>query len=64
MRAGTVVLVGAAMQEVAAAFERPWFTDSEALAEWFWQQDWTGKTVFVKGSRGNRLECLLEQDQA
>ena len=59
--ADTVVLVGAAMEAPAREFERPWFPDSRALADWFWRQDWSGKTVFVKGSRGNRLEQLLEQ---
>lgn len=65
LRAGqvgrTVLLVGAAMEAVAREFNRPWFPNSTALAEWFWQQNWTGKTVFVKGSRGNKLEKLLEQ---
>ncbi|MEM6769216.1 MAG: UDP-N-acetylmuramoyl-tripeptide--D-alanyl-D-alanine ligase [Bacteroidota bacterium] len=63
LRAGqagrTVLLVGTAMEAVAAEFNRPWFADSKALADWFWRQDWTGKTVFVKGSRGNKLERLL-----
>lgn len=63
LRAGqvarTVVLVGRAMEAVAKEFERPWFADSKQLAEWFWRQDWKGKIVFVKGSRGNRLEHLL-----
>lgn len=65
LRAGqaarTVLLVGAAMQEVAREFDRPWFVDSSQLATWFWKQDWTGKTVFVKGSRGNQLEQLLRE---
>ena len=63
LRAGqvarTVLLLGEEMRSVANEFERPHFTDSDALADWFWQQDWAGKTVFVKGSRGNRLEALL-----
>ncbi|WP_273445985.1 UDP-N-acetylmuramoyl-tripeptide--D-alanyl-D-alanine ligase [Neolewinella agarilytica] len=63
LRAGqtarTVILVGAAMKDVAREFDRPWFSDSTALAAWFWEQSWDGKTVFVKGSRGNRLERLL-----
>ncbi|MFK8162855.1 MAG: UDP-N-acetylmuramoyl-tripeptide--D-alanyl-D-alanine ligase [Lewinella sp.] len=64
LRAGqvaqTVVLVGAAMEAAAKEFSRPWFEDSEKLRAWFWQQDWQETTVFVKGSRGNRLEQLLE----
>lgn len=66
LRAGqaaqTVVLVGEGMQAVAAEFARPWFANSTELAKWFWAQDWSGKTVFVKGSRGNRLEQLLAED--
>ncbi|TXF90934.1 UDP-N-acetylmuramoyl-tripeptide--D-alanyl-D-alanine ligase [Neolewinella aurantiaca] len=58
--AGTVLLTGAAMKEAAEEFELRWFEDSAALNEWFWKQDWSGKTVFVKGSRGNKLELLLE----
>jgi UDP-N-acetylmuramoyl-tripeptide--D-alanyl-D-alanine ligase len=63
LRAGqvarTVILVGPAMAATAKEFDRPWFEDSEALSAWFWQQNWSGTTVFVKGSRGNRLERLL-----
>lgn len=65
LRAGqsarTVLLVGAAMEAAAREFDRPWFKDSAALGDWFWQQDWDSKTVFVKGSRGNRLERLLAE---
>lgn len=63
LRAGqagrTVLLVGNAMKAAATEFDRPWFPDSTAIAAWFWKQDWKGKTIFVKGSRGNRLEKLL-----
>ena len=66
LRAGqtaeTVVLVGELMKPVAREFERPWFPDSAALTDWFYAQDWSGRTVFVKGSRGNKLERLLAQD--
>ena len=58
--AGTVLLTGKEMAAAAKEFDRPWFEDIAALQEWFWNQDWTGKTVFVKGSRGNKLERLLE----
>jgi UDP-N-acetylmuramoyl-tripeptide--D-alanyl-D-alanine ligase len=64
LRAGqvaeTVLLTGEAMAASGKEFGRPWFKDSSALKEWFWKQDWKNKTVFVKGSRGNRLERLLE----
>lgn len=63
LRAGqaarTVLLVGPAMEAAAKEFNRPWFEGSTALAEWFWKQRWSGKTVFVKGSRGNQLERIL-----
>jgi UDP-N-acetylmuramoyl-tripeptide--D-alanyl-D-alanine ligase len=57
--AETVLLIGEAMAATAKELDRPWFKDSTALSEWFWKQEWSGKTVFVKGSRGNRLEVLL-----
>ena len=64
LRAGqvarTVLLVGEEMKAVAREFERPFFDDSRQLADWFWQQDWSGRRVFVKGSRGNKLERLLD----
>ena len=56
-----VALVGPAMREAAEASGHEWFANSEELARWFWQQHWEGKTVFVKGSRGNKLERLLEE---
>lgn len=63
LRAGqvarTVIFVGAEMEAVAREFDRPWFADSKSLATWFWKQSWAGKTIFVKGSRGNKLEELL-----
>ena len=63
LRAGqvaeTVLLTGEAMAAAAKEFDRPWFEDSAALNDWFWEQNWNGKTVFVKGSRGNKLERLL-----
>ncbi|NJC26581.1 UDP-N-acetylmuramoyl-tripeptide--D-alanyl-D-alanine ligase [Neolewinella antarctica] len=58
--ADTVVFVGEAMREPAREFQRPWFADSFGLTDWFWQQDWSGRTVFVKGSRGNKLERILQ----
>ena len=64
LRAGqvarTVLLLGKEMEAVAREFGRPYFDDSRQLAEWFWQQDWSGRRVFVKGSRGNKLERLLD----
>ena len=63
LRAGqvarTVLLVGEEMQAVAAELGRPHFNDVAALSDYFWQQDWSDKKVFVKGSRGNKLETLL-----
>jgi UDP-N-acetylmuramoyl-tripeptide--D-alanyl-D-alanine ligase len=66
LRAGqvarTVLLVGDQMRDTAREFDRPHFADSTALRDWFWAEQWEGKQVFVKGSRGNRLERLLDQD--
>ncbi|PPK84666.1 UDP-N-acetylmuramoyl-tripeptide--D-alanyl-D-alanine ligase [Neolewinella xylanilytica] len=63
LRAGQVarivLLVGEEMKPVALELGRPHFADVRALAEWFWAQDWSGKKIFVKGSRGNKLEGLL-----
>jgi UDP-N-acetylmuramoyl-tripeptide--D-alanyl-D-alanine ligase len=58
--ARTLLLVGNELREVAREFDRPHFADSRQLTDWFWSQDWSGKRVFVKGSRGNKLEVLLE----
>lgn len=57
--ARTVLLVGEEMRDAARELGRPHFPDVDALGAWFWEQDWTGKKVFVKGSRGNKLERLL-----
>lgn len=54
-----VILVGQEMKDVAREFDRPWFANSQQLSAWFWDQNWAGKTIFVKGSRGNKLEALL-----
>ena len=66
LRAGqlarTVLLVGEQMEAVAREFDRPYFADSEVLRQWFWQQHWKDREVFVKGSRGNHLERLLQDD--
>ena len=65
LRAGQVarrvLLVGEQMRPVAREFDRPFFADAAALRDWFWRQDWSGQRVFVKGSRGNRLEELIAQ---
>ncbi len=63
LRAGqvarTVLLVGDEMKAVGLELGRPHFADVDALSGWFWQQEWSGKKVFVKGSRGNKLERLI-----
>ena len=64
LRAGqvarTVLLVGPATEAAAREFGRSWFSTVTELHAWFWEQDWAEQTVLVKGSRGNRLEGLLE----
>ena len=59
--AETIVLVGPAMEASAFKYGCPWFADSQELATWFWQLNWSNRTIFVKGSRGNRLERLLSK---
>ncbi len=37
-----------------------WFESSEKAREWFTEEDWKDWTVLVKGSRGMRLEKVVE----
>lgn len=63
LRAGqvarTVLLVGAELEAVAKEFDRPYFKDVQSLSTWFWSRDWSGRRIFVKGSRSNRFEQLI-----
>lgn len=36
------------------------FRTTSDAKQWFLEQDWTGKTLLLKGSRGMKLESLLE----
>lgn len=54
-----VVLVGPGYTATARKMELPHFMDVESLKAWFWEQDWTGATVLLKGSRRVGLERLL-----
>lgn len=56
----TVILVGTAFAEAATAFGFRHFSDTPELRSWFWQQDWSHRTVLLKGSRGVGLEKLLQ----
>ncbi|NJO86997.1 MAG: UDP-N-acetylmuramoyl-tripeptide--D-alanyl-D-alanine ligase [Lewinella sp.] len=55
-----LLLVGAAYAPAAEALSCPYFVDVVALRTWFWAQDWQGYTIMVKGSRGVKLEQLLQ----
>ena len=59
--AETIVLVGPAMEASAVKYGCPWFVDSQELSDWFWGLSWQDRTIFVKGSRGNRLERMLAE---
>lgn len=37
-----------------------WFTDSQTLADWLTEQNITGATVLIKGSRGTRMEKTIQ----
>lgn len=54
-----LILLGEPYTEAAAELGATHFTELAGLREWFWQQDWEGFTVLLKGSRGYALEKLL-----
>lgn len=55
-----IALVGPTYAAVGQALGLPHFADVAALANWFWQQELQGYNVFLKGSRGIKLEKVLE----
>jgi UDP-N-acetylmuramoyl-tripeptide--D-alanyl-D-alanine ligase len=54
-----VILVGPAFAATAERLGLRYFPDTAALKEWFWQQDWRGRFVLLKASRGVALEGVL-----
>ena len=56
----TVCFVGAefgkALDSVPESAKVKWFVDSQSLADWLAQQNVSGATILIKGSRGTRME--------
>jgi len=57
---GRVVLVGPEFGEWKDLLPSVHFASSEQAREWFAQQDWDGWAVLLKGSRGYKLEKILD----
>ncbi|MEM7572953.1 MAG: UDP-N-acetylmuramoyl-tripeptide--D-alanyl-D-alanine ligase [Bacteroidota bacterium] len=55
-----LILVGAEYGPVAQQLGLTHFDDSSSLSDWFWQHKWDNYLVLVKGSRGIKLERLLD----
>ncbi len=57
----TVIFVGPNFKEVLDdSFEYKWFTNSEEAKEWFNREDFKGFTFLLKGSRGIKIEQILD----
>ena len=60
----TICFVGAefgkALEEQPAAANVKWFANSQELADWLAEQNISGATVLVKGSRGTRMEKTIQ----
>lgn len=57
-----IILVGDEFKEAARQIAALHFDDTHALAEWYRQQDFSGCTILIKGSRSMKLESLLNND--
>ncbi len=55
-----IILVGAEFCQIAALFDMKCFQNVELLKKWFKHQNITNSVILIKGSRGIRLEQLLE----
>lgn len=57
----TVIFVGPNFKEVLDdSFEYKWFKDSVQAKEWFKKEDFKGFTFLLKGSRGIKIEQILD----
>ena len=56
-----ILLVGKAFEPVAREQQLPHFPDVEALKVWFQSADITDTHILIKGSRGIKLERVLEK---
>ena len=50
---------GKALDAVPETPKVKWFADSQSLADWLAEQNITGATVLIKGSRGTRMEKTI-----
>ena len=59
----TVVLIGKQFKQALneKSFKNFWFEDSDSAREWFSKQKFTGYTFLLKGSRGMKVERILEK---
>ncbi|MEO0627272.1 MAG: UDP-N-acetylmuramoyl-tripeptide--D-alanyl-D-alanine ligase [Bacteroidota bacterium] len=55
-----LLLVGDAYKKVSTELGLPFFSNSQLLKDWFWEQDWEAHLIFVKGSRAVALEALIK----
>lgn len=55
-----IVLVGAEFEDAAREIGCLQFEDTESLLGWFQNQDFSGSTLLVKGSRSMKLEKLVQ----
>ena len=60
----TICFVGAefgkALEDIQAADNVKWFANSQDLSDWLTEQNVSGATVLVKGSRGTRMEKTIQ----
>ena len=50
---------GKALDSVPEGAKVKWFVDSQSLADWLAQQNVSGATILIKGSRGTRMEKAI-----
>ena len=50
---------GKALDSVPESAKVKWFVDSQSLADWLTQQNVSGATILIKGSRGTRMEKTI-----
>lgn len=51
---------GKALETMPADEKIKWFANSQALSDWLVQQNISGATILVKGSRGTRMEKTIQ----
>ena len=58
----SVVFIGSNFKKILGGedFKYQWFADSRQAREWFIKENFDGYTFLLKGSRGVRVENILE----